>query len=140
MYAWGGRCVCALVLCIAVSAANAQTVTELPRSRSYVATGVFEENGRLHLERAGQPAVETLGNWHVLGSPAGEVVGLGRRVGDGGSELRILNRAGTQVGRALIPRRRVGVVTDWGIIALEQTLHGPARSHTAAVRHRRPVS
>lgn len=121
--------ICALACCIAINAAHAQTVTEVPRSRSYVAAGVFEENGQLHFERAPQPAVETLGNWHVMGSPVGELIGLGRRAGDGGTEVRVLNRAGTQVGTAAIPRGRVGVVTDRGVIALEEALHGPARSH-----------
>lgn len=120
----------ALLVCLALLPAwlGAQTVKELPSSRTYVAAGVYQEGGQLHFERPEGPVVETLGAWQVMGSPVGELIGLSRPGAEGG-EIRIVDRGGRQVGTGKVPRGRVGIVTDKGIITLPEALHAPVRRH-----------
>lgn len=107
---------------------GAQTVTELPKSRRYLTAHVYQEGGALHLEQAGGAAVEPLDDWHVIGAPVGKLIGLARP-GAQGTDIRIIDKTGRQVGTSKVPPGQIGIVTDRGVVTLAEALHSVVRSH-----------
>ena len=107
---------------------GAQTVTTLPPSRTYVTAEVYQEGGELHLEHAPGAAVQPLNDWHVIGSPVGRLIGLARP-GAAGTDIRVIDSTGRQVGTGKVPSGRTGIVTDGGIMTLREALHSPVVPH-----------
>lgn len=107
---------------------GAQTVKPLPKSRTYVTAEVYQEGGELHLEHATGPTVQPLEDWRVIGSPIGRLIGLARPAA-AGTDIRVIDSTGRQVGTAKVPLGDIGIITDSGIVTLVEALHGPVRPH-----------
>lgn len=106
----------------------AQVVEPLPAGRKYLNAHLYEEAGALVFVRPDSSTAEPLNGWNVPGQPVGDLVGL-VRAGATGTELRVLDPTGRQVGAATLPGARAPIVTDNGIFTLVEALHVPVRPH-----------
>jgi hypothetical protein len=107
---------------------GAQTAQPLPKSRTYVTAEVYQEGSELHFEHRGAATVQQLDGWQVIGAPVGKLIGLERR-GAEGTDIRIFDTTGRQVGASTVPPGRIGVVTDRGIVTVAEALHSVVRPH-----------
>ena len=126
------RLACAALLCtlglLDPSSLPAQTVQPVPAGRVNLTATVYQEGGALVFVRADRSAAEPLNGWNVPGRPAGDLVGLVRPSATG-TDLRVLNADGRQVGAFTLPAGRVPIVTDAGVVTLVEALHVPVRPH-----------
>lgn len=107
---------------------SAQTAVPVPAHRTYITADIYEEADALVFVRTDRSVAEPLSGWHVPGQPVGTLIGLVRPAATG-TDVRVLDPNGRQVGTASLPPARVPIVTDQGIITLVETLHVPVRPH-----------
>jgi hypothetical protein len=114
------------VLVVALGAGLAGTSPAA--ERRYLADGVYQEDDELRFERPEGPARERLDDWRIVSDPTAGTVGLAKRE-DSRIALRLVDRAGEEIGTLTVPAGREAFVTEHGVITLPEAPHAPVRAH-----------
>lgn len=107
---------------------NTQTIQASVSQRRYLSSHIYLAVNHLVFSGSNGQINMPLENWQVSGTPVGRLIPL-TRPASGGTEIKILDSSGLQIGGSFVAQGYVGIVTDKNIITLPETLHNPLRNH-----------